>query len=67
MADIANAYSINNSDSVSKYGNQALALAQKIRFSRGEVSALNALGNMFSTTGRLSEITGIPVQGFANW
>src|SRR3954462_8825367 len=51
MADLANAYFINNSDSVSRYGNQALALAQKIQFSRGEVSALNALGNFFQLQG----------------
>ena len=44
MADIANAYWTNNFDSLTSYGNEALALAQRIQFSRGEVSALNALG-----------------------
>jgi tetratricopeptide (TPR) repeat protein len=44
MADIANAYYTNNPDSLNMYGTQALTLAQRIQFSRGEASALNALG-----------------------
>jgi signal transduction histidine kinase len=44
MADIANAYFTNNFDSLYRYGSQALALAQRIQFSRGEIHALNALG-----------------------
>ena len=36
MADIANAYFVNNFDSGSKYGYQALALALRIQFSRGK-------------------------------
>ncbi|WP_018616344.1 tetratricopeptide repeat-containing sensor histidine kinase [Segetibacter koreensis] len=51
MVDIANAYYVNSSDSISKYGNQALALAQRIRFSRGEASALTALGVCLQTEG----------------
>ncbi len=43
MAEIANAYWTNNFDSLYKYGNHALELAQRIQFRRGEVSALNTL------------------------
>ena len=45
MIDIANAYALSNLDNLNKYGNLALALAQKIQFARGEASALNALAN----------------------
>src|SRR5690242_1975840 len=51
MADIGNAYWTNNFDSLSRYGNKALALAQRIHFSRGEVSALNALGRGLQSEG----------------
>src|SRR6516162_707655 len=51
MADLANAYWITNLDSSFAYGNQALMLAKRIRFSRGEASALNALGLSFQVQG----------------
>ena len=44
MSEISGAYWTNNFDSLTWYGNQALALAQRIQFFRGEVSALIALG-----------------------
>jgi signal transduction histidine kinase len=44
MTDLANAYWTTNLDSSFVYGNEALALAKRKRFSRGEASALNALG-----------------------
>ena len=44
MAELANAYTGFNFDTVNLYGNKALELAQRIHFLRGEASALNALG-----------------------
>jgi len=44
MAELANAYSGFNPDTLNLYGNEALVLAQRIGFFRGEASALNALG-----------------------
>src|SRR5664279_1539785 len=44
MAELAKAYTGFNADTTNLYGNEALAIAQRIDFFRGEVSALNALG-----------------------
>jgi len=51
MAEVANAYFGFNSDTLNLYGNEALELAQRIHFSRGEASALNALGIGFQAPG----------------
>jgi len=51
MADLANAYFGFYSDTVNLYGNKALELAQRIHFSRGEASTLNALGAGLQTEG----------------
>jgi two-component system, NtrC family, sensor kinase len=51
MAELANAYSGFNSDTIDFYGNGALELARRIHFFRGEASALNALGSGFQLQG----------------
>src|SRR5665647_1501772 len=51
MAELANAYFGFYLDSANLYGNKALELAQRIHFSRGEASALNALGAGLQTEG----------------
>jgi signal transduction histidine kinase len=51
MAKLADAYSVNHSDTAGEYGNMAQALAQKIQFPRGELTALNALSNIFQIQG----------------
>jgi len=51
MANLASAYNGFNSDTINLYGNKALELAQRIRFFRGEASALNALGGGFQLQG----------------
>src|SRR6516162_2897845 len=50
MADLANVY-FNIPDSLGRYGNQALELARRIEFSRGEASALNSLSLRFQSLG----------------
>jgi tetratricopeptide (TPR) repeat protein len=44
MADLGYFYRYTNIDSAMFYGNKALALAQQIKFLRGEADALNKLG-----------------------
>jgi signal transduction histidine kinase len=44
MVQLANAYFVNYSDSLIQYGTHALELAKRIKFLRGEASALIALG-----------------------
>lgn len=51
MAELSKAYNGFNSDTINLYGNKALELAQRIRFFRGEASALNALGGGFQLQG----------------
>jgi two-component system, NtrC family, sensor kinase len=51
MAILCASYAFANFDSAVAYGNQALALAKKIKFPRGEAWALNCLGNAFINQG----------------
>src|SRR5215467_4020510 len=47
LVHVANAFFVNYADSLIKYGTQALELAKRIKFSRGEARALIALGLAF--------------------
>ena len=51
MAILCSSYGYINFDSAIHFGNRALALAEKIKFSRGEVWALNSLGNAYINQG----------------
>jgi two-component system NtrC family sensor kinase len=50
-AELANAYTGFNSDTANSYANEALDLAQRMHFSRGEASASIALGFYLQTQG----------------
>ena len=53
MAALAEKYRLMKPDSAMKYGQKALTLAQKIKFPKGEASALNRIGGVYRELGDL--------------
>src|SRR5258705_1090291 len=53
MLRLCSEYDLSNLDSGIRYGQQALTLAQHIRFSRGEVKALHSLGSSYRRSGEI--------------
>ncbi len=51
MTLLGSSYAYTDFDSAIHYGNQALVLAEKIKFSRGEVRALNSIGVAYMNQG----------------
>ena len=51
MTLLGSSYAYTDFDSAILYGNQALVLAEKIKFSRGEVRALNSIGVAYMNQG----------------
>jgi tetratricopeptide (TPR) repeat protein len=55
LNQLAVQYYFNNPDTALVFGQQALALARKTGFSRGEAGSLNRIGNVFSYTGNFAK------------
>ena len=62
MAELSYAYSFKNSDSALFYANNAIALAQKIHFTRGALRAMYSKAAVIETNGDMPEALNI---GFA--
>ena len=53
MLRLCSEYDLSNLDSGIRYGQQALNLAQRIQFSKGEVNALHSLGSSYRRSGEI--------------
>jgi tetratricopeptide (TPR) repeat protein len=65
MADLARSYSIVKPDSGMKYAQQALELAQKIKYLEGEATALNNLAGIYREQGDLPSAMNLILKAFS--
>ncbi len=63
MTDLSFKYRLSKLDSAMKYGQQALALAQQIKYSKGEAMALNNLGYGYRELGDLPKALDFVLKG----
>ncbi|MFN8347764.1 MAG: ATP-binding protein [Spirosomataceae bacterium] len=62
MADLCLEYRLSKPDSAMKYGQQALSLARKIDFAKGETKALSSLGYLLRNIGNLPKALDITLK-----
>ncbi len=62
MAELSHKFRLTKLDSAMKYGQQALILAQQIKFLKGEASALCSLSSLYRETGELPKALDLAIK-----